>query len=280
MQKLRIWQIILLVIFFPAGIVYFLYWLFRTRIFPDNPQPCLSLWQIFLYSIFFPVGIVLFFIWLVKTDLCSKDQAGNAIIDAIAKHCKQFLAIASVVTVLIYTIFIGAIFSSLNSDGEHNDTFIFTSGAKAIETNITDELTVTTTAATSVSITTIELITTETPVTQVPVTTEKTVTVGVPILTDTSSPKVDIIIIKKPDTAHRNETVSLTIQGQPNTEYKLRVKYKSGWAEADGLGTKISDANGMITWTWMVGSRTTLGTWPIEITGDSQTLMTEFTVME
>lgn len=88
-----------------------------------------------------------------------------------------------------------------------------------------------------------------------------------------------ITILSEPGRGVRNEYVSLTIQGKPNTAYTLRVQYKSGWSQADGMGTQTSDARGRVTWTWKIGGRTSPGTWPVEISGDGQRVTTSLTVV-
>lgn len=61
-------------------------------------------------------------------------------------------------------------------------------------------------------------------------------------------------------TVRRNEVVTITVKGNPNTEYTISVKYKSGHeSKANGLGKAMSDADGNVSWTWRIGSRTGLG---------------------
>ncbi len=43
------------------------------------------------------------------------------------------------------------------------------------------------------------------------------------------------------------------------------VIYKSGPSTAAGLGPKTAGGDGVVSWTWKVGTRTTTGTWPINI---------------
>lgn len=61
----------------------------------------------------------------------------------------------------------------------------------------------------------------------------------------------------------------------------IKVYYKSGPSEAQGLEPKNSDGNENCTWSWKVGSRTTPGDWKIVLTaeGEGQT-ETYFTVTE
>ncbi len=62
----------------------------------------------------------------------------------------------------------------------------------------------------------------------------------------------------------------------------ITVTYKSGRSTAKGLEPKTADANGMVSWSWLVGGNTTPGTWPIDVScnanGQSATQHTTFTV--
>ena len=78
--------------------------------------------------------------------------------------------------------------------------------------------------------------------------------------------------------AGSNATV--TIQGTPNTEYKIHVYYDSGESTAQGLEAKTSDANGMVTWEWKVGSKTTTGTHAITVEGGGAKNSVQFDVFE
>lgn len=86
---------------------------------------------------------------------------------------------------------------------------------------------------------------------------------------DTESPteKTSIDFIRYPETAHRNEKVTVKIQGEPYTTYSITVTYSSGPSTAAGLRSKESDASGYVSWTWKVGGRTSFGTYPITVTG-------------
>lgn len=90
---------------------------------------------------------------------------------------------------------------------------------------------------------------------------------------------VGISIMDYSDTVQRNSYAFIKIQGAPDTEYTCDVKYKSGWSEAAGLGAKRSDANGIVSWRWKVGSRTSLSYTPtIYISGGGDSLRVDFDV--
>jgi hypothetical protein len=44
------------------------------------------------------------------------------------------------------------------------------------------------------------------------------------------------------------------------------VEYKSGPSKAAGLGPETASGSGSVSWIWKVGSRTTLGSWPVTVT--------------
>ena len=46
----------------------------------------------------------------------------------------------------------------------------------------------------------------------------------------------------------------------------IDVEYKSGPSKAADLDPKVTSASGEVSWTWLVGSRTTPGDWPVTVT--------------
>jgi hypothetical protein len=58
----------------------------------------------------------------------------------------------------------------------------------------------------------------------------------------------------------------------------ITVYYKSGRSVAQGLYSKRS-RNGRVSWTWMVGTNTTAGRWPIKVScGSAGSFRTSFRV--
>lgn len=76
----------------------------------------------------------------------------------------------------------------------------------------------------------------------------------------------------------RNEYATVSINGQPNTEYNIKVYYSSGASTADGLESKTSDSNGDVSWTWKIGCKTNPGTYRLVIKGGNETIEKNFTV--
>ncbi|MPN48707.1 hypothetical protein SDC9_196319 [bioreactor metagenome] len=80
---------------------------------------------------------------------------------------------------------------------------------------------------------------------------------------------------------HRGASAFIEIQGVPNTEYTCDVEYKSGLSGADGLGTKKSNGEGIVRWSWKVGSRTSLDYTPtIYISGGGDSINVDFEVIK
>jgi micrococcal nuclease len=58
-------------------------------------------------------------------------------------------------------------------------------------------------------------------------------------------------------------TATLTAKTLPGAACTITVYYKSGPSKAQGLVPKNADSNGMVSWNWNVGSKTTPGSWRI-----------------
>ncbi|MFL5806160.1 MAG: hypothetical protein ACJ8CR_31070 [Roseiflexaceae bacterium] len=64
----------------------------------------------------------------------------------------------------------------------------------------------------------------------------------------------------------------------PSATCTIAVRYKSGPSRAQGLGAKKADAKGDVSWSGMVGTRTTPGAWPVTITCGGEVARTEVVV--
>lgn len=80
-----------------------------------------------------------------------------------------------------------------------------------------------------------------------------------------------LVILSYPSTVSRNEIVALKAQGKPNTIYTIEVYYKEP-SNANGLGSKTSDSNGYVSWTWKIGGRTSFGTFSIVVYGGDESI--------
>jgi hypothetical protein len=67
---------------------------------------------------------------------------------------------------------------------------------------------------------------------------------------------------------------SLKLSAEPNAEYSLAVKLPSGsYSQSKGLGAAISGADGTVSWSWTVGSRTGAGDAAAEVSRDGKIVL-------
>jgi hypothetical protein len=64
---------------------------------------------------------------------------------------------------------------------------------------------------------------------------------------------------------------TITVRTQPGINCSITVYYMSGASTAQELGPEVAGADGICSWTWKVGTRTTPGTWSIVVTTGSVT---------
>jgi hypothetical protein len=83
-----------------------------------------------------------------------------------------------------------------------------------------------------------------------------------------------------PQPAYRGNPVTLTAHvSSSRVTCSIVVEYKSGPSRAHGLNPK-RPVRGRVSWTWLVGTRTTPGRWPIFVScGRAGTLRTSFRVV-
>ena len=94
-----------------------------------------------------------------------------------------------------------------------------------------------------------------------------------------SSASVRLVGIS-PQPAYRGNPVTLTARvSSSRVTCSITVYYKSGRSHAKGLYSK-RPIRGRVSWTWLVGTRTTPGRWPIVVgCGAAGTLRTSFRVV-
>lgn len=94
-----------------------------------------------------------------------------------------------------------------------------------------------------------------------------------------SSASVRLVGIS-PQPAYRGNPVTLTAHvTSSRVTCSIVVYYKSGPSHAKGLYSK-RPVRGRVSWTWLVGTRTTSGRWPIVVScGRAGTLRTSFRVV-
>src|ERR671924_2145836 len=84
-----------------------------------------------------------------------------------------------------------------------------------------------------------------------------------------------------PQPAYRGNPVTLTARVSPrNAICSITVYYKSGPSHARGVKPRKRPVGGRVSRTWLVGTRTTPGRWPIVVAcGRAGTLRTSFRVV-
>jgi hypothetical protein len=89
-------------------------------------------------------------------------------------------------------------------------------------------------------------------------------------------PPLTVTILSLSPTGQGN-VATATARTTSNANCSIVVDYKSGPSTARGLGPKTASAAGAVAWSWLVGTRTTPGTWPVTVTcsGGGQTDTTQ-----
>jgi len=89
-------------------------------------------------------------------------------------------------------------------------------------------------------------------------------------------------IVSVTDPIGQGYTATLRAKTNPGAYCTITVYYKSGPSSASGLYSKTADNEGDVSWSWKVGTRTTLGSWRIVVTasldGETISQTTYFTV--
>jgi hypothetical protein len=67
----------------------------------------------------------------------------------------------------------------------------------------------------------------------------------------------------------RGSFASIAARTKAGAACTITVEYKSGPSSAAGLGPKTASSTGSVSWTWRVGTRTTVGSWPVTVTCSS-----------
>jgi hypothetical protein len=72
---------------------------------------------------------------------------------------------------------------------------------------------------------------------------------------------------------------SVTVQTTPNVDCSIRYTTPSGRAsKAKGLGDKTSDADGKVSWSWLIGARTTSGTGTVTVRCGEHSATTQISI--
>jgi hypothetical protein len=85
-------------------------------------------------------------------------------------------------------------------------------------------------------------------------------------------------LIRVTSPVSRGDYATLRARVRPSRTCSITVYYKSGPSHAQGLYPKRPRL-GRVSWTWKVGTRTTLGRWPIRVScGSAGSFRTSFVV--
>ena len=76
-------------------------------------------------------------------------------------------------------------------------------------------------------------------------------------------------LISLTNPAHPGAYATLIVRTRVGAACSIAVYYKSGLSKAAGLTPKTAGSTGRCAWTWLVGSRTTPGTWKIVVKTDA-----------
>ncbi len=98
----------------------------------------------------------------------------------------------------------------------------------------------------------------------------------------TAQEQLSVALISVTSPVSTGNAASIAVKTVPGAACTVTVTYKSGPSKAHGLDPKTADKDGIVSWAWIVGTRTTSGEWPIKVTcsaGSRQsTLETSFSV--
>ncbi len=90
-----------------------------------------------------------------------------------------------------------------------------------------------------------------------------------------------VAFVNAKDEYQRGESITLSVVGKPNTVYVLRVRYKSGYSSAKGLGYALSDELGYALWTFRIGNASSDDFVPyFEVTGGGETIKHSFRISD
>lgn len=100
--------------------------------------------------------------------------------------------------------------------------------------------------------------------------------------TTTAGLGLELTIVDVTSPVSPGSSATVKVKTAPGADCSIAVEYKSGRSKAKGLDSKKADAAGDVSWTWVVGSNTSSGWYPITVTasmdGQSVTEETTFVV--
>ena len=106
-----------------------------------------------------------------------------------------------------------------------------------------------------------------------------------PTATETPTPsqpapeQAQVTFPNGPASGRPGQTANLTAHYQPGVSCGIVVHYKSGPSRAQGLTAKTTNGAGLVSWSWFIGTNTTPGQWPIDVTCGSASGQTYINVL-
>jgi hypothetical protein len=91
-------------------------------------------------------------------------------------------------------------------------------------------------------------------------------TASQPVHASAKAASVSVQVVSSNLYVRHGRSASVTVKGAKHARGTITVYYKSGPSKAKGLYAKTSDSRGYVSWSWIVGSRTTPGTYTVHIT--------------
>jgi len=92
-------------------------------------------------------------------------------------------------------------------------------------------------------------------------------------------PQAQVTFPSGPASGYPGQTANLTAHYQPGVSCSIVVHYKSGPSRAQGLTAKTTNGAGLVAWSWFIGTNTTPGQWPIDVTCGSASGQTYINVL-
>lgn len=90
----------------------------------------------------------------------------------------------------------------------------------------------------------------------------------------------EISLVSMSNPIIKGENATVKIKGKPNTNYSIKVMYKSGSSKASGLEDKKSNSDGYVSWTWKVSKNVVGGTYEIIVSSKTSEEIFEYEIKE
>ena len=95
-----------------------------------------------------------------------------------------------------------------------------------------------------------------------------------------TNPNGGLEVLTRKTELKAGENAIIVMRGRPGTTYTIKASYKAGGRELDASDYRTASPDGIITWTWLVGSDTTPGVYPLEISGGGEYYKSSYSVIK